>query len=371
MDWLSRIGTWLSDNEAMISAIVGIAVLAGIVLAGLRSLVRRRGETAQATAPSATATEPAPAEAPAADLDPLTVPGFEGRPAIAVLPFDNLSGDPEQEYFADGIAEDLIARLSAWRDFPVIARNSSFVYKGKPVDVKQVSRELGVRYVVEGSVRKTSDRVRIAAQLIDASTGGHVWAKRYDRKLEDIFAIQDEISLAIVEKLKVRLLGGEKEKLVKRYTHDQAAYNLYLKGRYFWNRRYEVGMKKSLEYFSREFSPYQHRQVRILEFPRYATFAQSFPNTIPYSESIGFIARIKEDDIDYPFYVTAHEVAHQWWAHQVIGGNVEGATVAAEVLRHGRSRKVVVFKKKRRKNYRRKKGHRQAFTEVNIKGIDA
>ena len=123
--------------------------------------------------PPAAAAEPASAaDSSAPDLDPLTVPGFEGRPAIAVLPFDNLSGDPEQEYFADGIAEDLITRLSAWRDFPVIARNSSFTYKGKAVDVKQVSRELGVRYVVEGSVRKAGDRVRITAQLIDATTGG-------------------------------------------------------------------------------------------------------------------------------------------------------------------------------------------------------
>ena len=144
--------------------------------------------------PAASAEITAPAEPSLTDLDPLTVPGFEGRPAIAVLPFDNLSGDPEQEYFADGIAEDLITRLSAWREFPVIARNSSFTYKGKPVDVKQVSRELGVRYVVEGSVRKGGDRVRITAQLIDATTGAHVWAEHYDRELEDFFAIQDEIT---------------------------------------------------------------------------------------------------------------------------------------------------------------------------------
>jgi adenylate cyclase len=116
-------------------------------------------------------------------MDELTVPGFQGRPAIAVLPFDNLSGDPDQEYFVDGIAEDLITRLSDFREHPVIARNSSFVYKGKSVDVKQVSRELGVRYVVEGSVRKAGERVRISVQLIDATTGAHVWAERYDREL--------------------------------------------------------------------------------------------------------------------------------------------------------------------------------------------
>ena len=160
-----------------------------------------------------------------ADLDPLTVPGFEGRPAIAVLPFDNLSGDPEQEYFADGIAEDLITRLSAWRDFPVIARNSSFTYKGKAVDVKQVSRELGVRYVVEGSVRKAGDRVRISAQLIDATTGGHVWAETYDRELQDIFALQDEITEAIVASMHPELQQAEGERAAQKEPQDLDAWD--------------------------------------------------------------------------------------------------------------------------------------------------
>jgi TolB-like protein/cytochrome c-type biogenesis protein CcmH/NrfG len=128
----------------------------------------------------------------------LSVPGFAGKHAIAVLPFDNLSGDVEQEYFADGIVEDLITRLSASRIVPVIARNSTFVYKGQAVDVKKVSAELGVRYVVEGSVRKAGNRVRVTAQLIDATTGHHIWAERYDRELHDIFDIQDEITETIV-----------------------------------------------------------------------------------------------------------------------------------------------------------------------------
>ncbi len=127
----------------------------------------------------------------------MTVPGFGGRPAIAVLAFDNLSADPEQEYFADGIAEDLITRLSRMRELPVICRNSSFVYKGAPVDAKRVSGELGARYLVEGSVRKAGDRVRVTAQLIDATSGHHVWAERYDREIHDIFAVQDEITEAI------------------------------------------------------------------------------------------------------------------------------------------------------------------------------
>jgi adenylate cyclase len=146
----------------------------------------------------------------------LTVPGFSGRPAIAVLPFDNLSGDADQEYFSDGIAEDLITRLSAWRWFPVIARSSSFVYKGAAVDIKRVSRELGVRYVVEGSVRKIGDRVRVTAQLIDATTGHHVWAERYDRELRDIFALQDEITEAIAAAMSPELKQFETERTVQR-----------------------------------------------------------------------------------------------------------------------------------------------------------
>ena len=120
------------------------------------------------------------------------------KPSIAVLPFQNLSGDPEQEYFADGVVEDIVTALSRMRWLFVIARNSSFTYKGRAVDVKQVGRELGVRYVLEGSVRKAADRVRITGQLIDVVTGAHLWAERYDRKSDDIFALQDEITLSVV-----------------------------------------------------------------------------------------------------------------------------------------------------------------------------
>jgi adenylate cyclase len=159
-----------------------------------------------------------------------TVPGFGGAPAIAVLPFDNLSGDPEQEYFADGIAEDLITRLSAWRSFPVIARNSSFVYKGKPVDVKQVSRELGSRYMVEGSVRRAGDRIRISAQLIDATTGHHVWAETYDRELREIFALQDEITERVVASIYPELLKSEMARAARRDSQSLEAYDLGMRG---------------------------------------------------------------------------------------------------------------------------------------------
>jgi TolB-like protein/cytochrome c-type biogenesis protein CcmH/NrfG/predicted Ser/Thr protein kinase len=157
----------------------------------------------------------------------ITVPSFEGRPAIAVLPFDNLSANPEQEYFADGLAEDLITRVSLWRSFPVIARNSSFVYKGRAVDLKKVSAELGVRYVVQGSVRKAKNQVRISAQLIDATTEHHVWAKTYDRELTDVFAVQDEISEAIATSLVGDLERAEHSRIQRRAPESLEAWGLY------------------------------------------------------------------------------------------------------------------------------------------------
>jgi adenylate cyclase len=163
-------------------------------------------------------------------MDELTVPGFGGRPAIAVLPFDNLSGDPEQEYFPDGITEDLITRLSCARDFPVIARNSTLPYKGKGIDVRRLSEELGVRYVVEGSTRKAGDRVRISVQLIDATTGAHVWAERYDRDLKDIFAVQDEITEAIVASMFPELTEFEQKRAASRPLENLDAYEFTQRG---------------------------------------------------------------------------------------------------------------------------------------------
>ena len=130
-------------------------------------------------------------------------------PSIAVLPFVNMSEDPKQEFFCDGITDSLIAALSRVPRLVVIARNSTFTYKGKPVKVKQVSEELGVRYVLEGSIQRSGDRVRITAQLIDALTGHHLWAERYDRDLKDIFALQDEITLKILEAVQVKLTDGQ------------------------------------------------------------------------------------------------------------------------------------------------------------------
>ena len=154
--------------------------------------------------------------------------------SVCVLPFQNMSGDPEQEYFSDGISEDITTDLSKISALGVVARNTAFTFKGRSVNVCDVAKELGVSHVLEGSVRKAGQRVRITAQLIDGATGDHVWAERYDRDLDDIFAIQDEISKAIVAALKLKLLPEEKKAIERRNTTNVEAYNLYLLARQFW-----------------------------------------------------------------------------------------------------------------------------------------
>ena len=161
-------------------------------------------------------------------------PGRRRQTAICVLPFQNMSGDPEQEYFSDGISEDITTDLSKVSSLEVIARNTAFTFKGHAVNVCDVARKLGVSHVLEGSVRKAGGRVRVTAQLIDGATGGHVWADRYDRDLTDIFAIQDDISKAIVEALKLKLLPREKQAIEHRGTTNVEAYNLYLMARQYW-----------------------------------------------------------------------------------------------------------------------------------------
>jgi len=158
------------------------------------------------------------------------------KPSIAVLPFDNMSGDPEQEFFADGITEDIITELSRFPGLFVIARNSSFTYKGRAVKVQDVGRELGVRYVAEGSVRKAGNRVRVTIQLIEAATGNHVWAERYDRELTDIFDLQDEITQAIVATLPGRLDTAEAERLRRKPPSDMAAYDCLLTAKILHHR---------------------------------------------------------------------------------------------------------------------------------------
>ncbi len=163
-----------------------------------------------------------------ADGEPAAPHGPRAQPAIAVLPFDNMSGDAEQDYFADGLTEDLITTLSHCRSFPVISRNSSFAYKGASPDVRQVARELGCRYVLEGSVRRAGDRVRITGQLIDAATGTHLWADKFDGRLEDVFDLQDEITANVVGALEPTMRKAEIERARRKPAEHMGAYDLYL-----------------------------------------------------------------------------------------------------------------------------------------------
>ena len=168
------------------------------------------------------------------------------KPSIAILPFANMSDDPEQEHFADGIAEDIITGLSRLRWLFVIARNSSFTYKGRNVDVRQVGRELGVRYVLEGSVRKGGNRIRITAQLVEAETGNHLWAERYDRALDDVFAIQDEITKSVIGCIEPELYTAEHDRLKRKPPQNLDAWESFVRGMFLYSQHSDAGTKEAL-----------------------------------------------------------------------------------------------------------------------------
>jgi TolB-like protein/Flp pilus assembly protein TadD len=196
--------------------------------AGATAIVEQASQQAVAPAPAAAA-------AVSADSDPQRPgPNFvlAEKAALAVLPFTNMSGDPEQEYFADGIVEDILTALSRFRSFAVISRNSSFTYKGRSVDVKEVARELGVRYVLEGSIRRAADRVRITGQLIDAESGAHLWAGRYDGDLGDVFALQDRVTAEVAAAIEPRVLAAEIARATRKSTSTLAAYDYCLQARW-------------------------------------------------------------------------------------------------------------------------------------------
>ena len=190
------------------------------------------------------------------------MPAQSDKPSIAVLAFNNMSGDPEQEYFSDGICEDIITDLSKLSELHVIARNSSFTYKGKPVDLKQVGRDLGVRYVLEGSVRKAGNRVRVTGQLIDAASGAHIWAERFDRDLTDIFAVQDELTQEIIAALKIKLSAPKKARIAGGGTKNVDAHDFFLRG-----RELVIGNKRDREMFA-EANVYLRRAIEL--DPNYA-----------------------------------------------------------------------------------------------------
>jgi TolB-like protein len=177
---------------------------------------------------------------------PATVLPLPDKPSIAVLPFQNMSGDPEQEYFADGMVEDIITALTRFKSLLVIARNTSFTYKGKAVDIKQVGRELGVRYVLEGSVRKGGDRVRITGQLIDAETGAHLWADKIDGALEDVFDLQDQVASCVVRAIAPAVELAESERTKRKPPANLDSYDLFLRGS---SAIWEGRLKEAITYF--------------------------------------------------------------------------------------------------------------------------
>jgi TolB-like protein/Tfp pilus assembly protein PilF len=171
----------------------------------------------------------------------------EKRQSIAVLPFVDMSPGRDQEYFCDGLTEALINTFTSFKELKVVARTSAFSFKGKDVDIREIGRRLEVRSVLEGSVQAAGERLRITTQLIDVASGYHLWSERFDRRMDDVFAIQDEISLAIADNLELTLLEEERSRLVKRHTSDLEAYHYYLRGRHFYNKRTEDGFGKSVE----------------------------------------------------------------------------------------------------------------------------
>ncbi len=180
--------------------------------------------------------------------------GAKGTPvndSIAVLPLANISADPDNEYFCDGLAEELLNALTKIESLKVAARTSAFSFKNKNEHISEIGRVLGVSTILEGSVRRSGDLVRITVQIVNAADGYQIWSERYDREMKDIFAVQDEITLAVVEALKVKLLGGERSAILQKATADPEAYENYLRGRAFWNRRTPADFEKAIEYFER------------------------------------------------------------------------------------------------------------------------
>jgi adenylate cyclase len=242
-------------------------------------------------------------------------PSSANRPSIAVLPFANMSGDPEQEYFADGISEDIITGLSKLRWFFVIARNSSFVYKGKAVDVKRAARELGVRYILEGSVRKGGNRLRITAQLIDAATGNHIWADRYDGELIDVFELQDEITRKVVAAIEPKLLEAEGMRSQNRSPEDLGAWDMVIHANSLFWRLNKVDGETAISLLRRAVAQYSdygpahsmlafmllvsgrlawtsaELEVQLPEAEQLATKATSLDNSDPWAHlALGFVA---------------------------------------------------------------------------------
>jgi adenylate cyclase len=231
-------------------------------------------------------TDPAPASQPKPAAEAAPALALPEKPSIAVLPFQNMSGDAEQEYFADGMAEDIITALSRFKSLFVIARNSSFTYKGRAVDIKQVGRELGVRYVLEGSVRKAGNRVRITGQLIEATTGRHLWADKFDGALEDVFGLQDQVTSSVIGLIAPTLEQAEIERAKLKPTDRLDSYDLFLRGMASVGKR--GGLPDAHEFFSKAFE---------LD-PEYGAAYAMAATTLMYQQSISGVPLAAESRSD-------------------------------------------------------------------------
>ena len=241
---------WLEAHETVLSATAAVVVVLGVGVTVMRRALARGAMWFVGTLGARRKTRTSNSEIDVSQSIERADSLFQ-KPAVAVLPLENISGDPEQEYFVDGIAEDIITGLSLWRSFPVIARNSSFSYKGQKIDVKQVGRELGARYVLEGSVRKAGQRLRITAQLIDAETAAHVWAQRFDREMKDIFDLQDEITERIVTAIVPEIGRAEEQRALTKRPTDLGAWDLCHRGLWHIYRYTLEDNEAAQEYFER------------------------------------------------------------------------------------------------------------------------
>jgi len=244
------------------------------------------------------------------------------KPSIAVLPFDNLSDDPRQEYFCDGMAEDLITDLSKISGMMVIARHSTFAYKGKPTQIKQVAEELGVRYVLEGSVRKAENEVRITAQLIDAVTGHHIWADRYDGNLKDIFALQDKVTRSIVTALAVQLTVGDEQRIARKGTDNTQAYDAFLRGWEHYLRQTPDDFRQAISYFEKAvgLDPQYARAYAALAATYWETWKRLWHKKIgldltahwhePRFRAEQFLAKAMQDPTPLAHQVTSAKLLH-------------------------------------------------------------
>jgi adenylate cyclase len=245
-----------------------------------------------------------------------TAPDFDDRRAIAVLPFANFSGDPEQEFFADGITEDIISMLAGWRAFPVIARASTFTYKGKTVDIKKVGEELGVRYVLEGSVRKSGRRVRVTVQLIRADSNHHIMAERYDRELTDLFDLQDEIAHTIVGAIEPEILKFERERIAERPQRSEDAYELYQRGMFHHYRQNKADNNEARADFRRALAidPQYPQAIAALSIALCAAAYLSWTDNAEqaYEESFELAQRAIRLDPRYPIAHFALALVCMW-----------------------------------------------------------